>query len=88
MKTGTNESASWQTWVLGIAAVVIAGGLIGLTSTLIGLRSDIDVVKNDLQYMKKQLDAADSFREKFGEKLNDHEVRLQKIESDNTRSHR
>lgn len=88
MKEGREQSNSWQSWVLGIAAVVIAGGLIGFTSTLIGLRSDIDVVKNDLHYMKKQLDAADSFREKFGEKLNDHEVRLQKIESDNTRTQR
>lgn len=88
MDESKSQGNSWQSWVLGIAAVVIAGGLIGLTSTLIGLRSDIDVVKNDLQYMKKQLDAADSFREKFGDKINDHEVRLQRIESDNTRTHR
>jgi hypothetical protein len=88
MAAGNTEGASWQSWLLGIAAVLIAGGLFGLTSTLIGLRSDIDVVMNDIQYMKKQSDRDTESHDRMIERLNDHELRLQRIESDNTRTRR
>lgn len=88
MATDTQRNGSWQNYLLGIGAVLIGAGIIGLTSALTGLRSDIEVVKTDIKYLKEQAAAAEAFRAEVGNKINDHEVRIKLIESDNTRTQR
>lgn len=81
----SNGKGSWQGYLLGIGAVLIGAGIIGLTSTLTGVREDLAVVKRDIQYLTKQAESAEQFRKEVGGRLNDLDQRLRQVETDNTR---
>ena len=71
---------SWSKWVLAIVATIMAGGILGLTTTLIGLREALAVVKRDVQYLTTQGAEAQVFRTNIESKLNVIELRIQRLE--------
>jgi len=80
MNVDHDPANNWQAWMLGIVAVVMAGGIIGLTTTLIGLREDLAVVKRDVQYLTTQGAEAQVFRTNLETKLSGIELRIQRLE--------
>lgn len=82
------DNGKFQSWMLTLVGGVLASSIIALTSTISGFRSDIEVIKTEIKHIALKMDVQDKSSKEVQVKLVDHEVRIQRIELDNTRTHR